>query len=168
MDPLAQAYAYYDFPYPGEDEAPGLELDQRKDLGQLVYTPGAVQGKYLINSATFSTGYVTANDHWTNYWRLGVNSGRVGWSGDTGSGAVDLAVNSAYAEGAGAASLGRELANSDAFAQCQVNKVFEHVCAREPATGDAGAVSSIVGGFSTHHNLKRVFAQVAGYCAEHL
>ncbi|QFU77960.1 DUF1585 domain-containing protein [Halioglobus maricola] len=169
MDPLAQAYAYYDFPYPSEEEAPGLELDQRKDLGQLVYSPGAVQPKYLINGATFGTGYVTPNDHWTNYWRLGVNSGRVGWQGDAGgSGNVDLAVNAAYAEGDGASSLGRELANSDAFAQCQVQKVFRHVCARDPAAADAPAVSSIVGGFNNHHNLKRVFAQVAGYCVEQL
>lgn len=169
MDPLSQAFAYYDFPYPGEDEAPGLELDERKDLGQLVYTPGVVQGKYLINGATFPTGYATPNDHWTNYWRLGSNSARVGWRASAGnSGAIDLALNPAYAEGEGAASLGRELADTDAFAQCQVNKAFRAVCARDPAQSDAQSVNTIVSGFVSHHNMKRVFAQVAAYCAAHL
>ncbi|MEM8547317.1 MAG: hypothetical protein AAGF46_04050 [Pseudomonadota bacterium] len=169
LDPLAQAYAYYDFPYPGEEEAPGLELEQRKDLGQMVYTPGTVQPKYLINGATFATGYVTPNDHWTNYWRLGDNSGRVGWRASAADGGtLSLANNPAYAEGTGAASLGRELAFTDAFAQCQVSKVFTQVCAREPAAEDAAAMTDLVGGFNNHHNIKRVFAQAASYCAEHL
>ncbi len=44
MDPMAQAFAYYDF-----DET----------QGRLVYTPGQVQPKYLINSDNFKPGYVT-------------------------------------------------------------------------------------------------------------
>ncbi len=171
MDPLAQAYAYYDFPYPDEDTAPGLELEQRKDLGQLVYTPGNVQEKYLINGTTFASGYVTTSDHWTNYWRLGVNSGRVGWREQAGnSGTIDLARNPAYAEGDGAASLGRELANTDAFAHCQVKKAFRAVCLRDPAaeTGDAGAVAELVATFNAAGNMKQVFAQAAAYCAGHL
>ena len=42
MDPLAQAFAYYDFPYPDEEAAPGLELEQRKDLGRIEYTGGEI------------------------------------------------------------------------------------------------------------------------------
>lgn len=171
MDPLAQAYAYYDFPYPSEDEAPGLELEERKDLGAIEYTGGSVQRKNLINSGTFATGYVTPNDHWTNYWRLGDNSGRIGWRGDaTNDSAIDLALNPAYSEGDGAASLGRELANSDAFSYCQVKKAFRTVCLRDPVDGtpDATAVDGIVNGFNTTHNMKQVFAEVAAYCAGHL
>ena len=41
MDPLAQAFAYYDF-----DETQG-------PLGRLVYTQGVVQPKYFINSDNF-------------------------------------------------------------------------------------------------------------------
>lgn len=171
MDPLAQAFAYYDFPYPDEEEAPGLELDARKDLGNIVYTPGEVQGKYLINSGTFSPGYITPNDHWTNYWRLGDNSSRVGWLAEAGnSGSVDLARNPAYAEGDGAASMGRELADSEAFAYCQVKKAFRAVCLRDPLPEPAerSAVDALVDTFHASHNMKRVFAEVASYCAAQL
>ncbi|TGD75625.1 hypothetical protein E4634_01680 [Mangrovimicrobium sediminis] len=169
MDPMAQAYAYYDFDYPSEEAMPNLEEEARMDLGQIVYTPGAVQGKYLINENSFPAGYVTPNDHWTNYWRLGVNSARIGWLGAAGnSGSEDLAANPAYSEGNGMASLGRELANSRAFGQCQVKKAFQSICAREPAASEAGAVNQIVNGFNSGHNMKQVFAQVAAYCAAHL
>ncbi len=169
MDPLAQAFAYYDFPYPGEDELPGLELELRKDRGQINYASGVVQGKYLINAASFPTGYVTPNDHWTNYWRLGDNTGRIGWRLPAdNSGAVDLARNPAYAEGDGAASLGRELAHTEAFAHCQVKKVFRTICARDPQPADSGTVNSVVSDFHSGGNVKQVFAQVAAYCAAHL
>ena len=171
MDPMAQAFAYYDFPYPAEEEFPNLELDARKDLGNIVYTEGVVQPKYLINSATFATGYITPNNHWTNYWRLGDNSGRVGWHGAAANtGAFDLAANPAYSEGDGAASLGSELANSDAYTYCQVKKVFRTVCLREPmatATEEA-AVDGFASTFDAGGNIKQVFAEVAGYCASHL
>ncbi len=171
MDPMAQAYAYYDFPYPSEDEAPGLELEERKDLGSIEYTGGSVQRKNLINSGTFPTGYVTPNDHWTNYWRLGDNSGRIGWQGSaTNASGIDMARNPAYSEGNGAASLGQELANSDAFSYCQVKKAFKTVCLRDPVDGtaDATTVDTIVDGFNASHNMKQVFAEVAAYCASHL
>lgn len=171
MDPMAQAFAYYDFPYPDEEAAPNLELEERKDLGSIQYTPGAVQRKYLINGATFATGYVTPNDHWTNYWRLGGNTSRIGWQNVAGnSGSVDLARNSEYAEGDGVASLGRELANSDAFAYCQVKKTFRAMCLREPAAegAEVAAVNGFVNSFNATHNMKQVFAEVAGYCASEL
>ena len=43
MDPMAQAFAYYDFTYPDADEFPNLSLDERKDMGQLVYSARQVQ-----------------------------------------------------------------------------------------------------------------------------
>jgi len=130
-----------------------------------------VQPKYLINATTFAAGYVTPNDHWTNYWRLGENSARIGWrNAPTNSGAVDLAVNDAFSEGDGASSLGWELANSDAFSQCQVKKVFQSVCLREPQQSplEASAVDGIVASFNSSHDIKQVFAEVAGYCASQL
>jgi hypothetical protein len=171
MDPLAQAFAYYDFPYPDEDAAPGLDLEARKDLGAISYTEGQVQAKHLINADTFSSGFVTQSDHWTNYWRLGDNSARIGWRNAPGNtGAMDMALDPAYSEGAGAASLGRELANSQAFSQCQVKKAFRSVCLRDPvpASPDVQAVSAIVSTFNNTHNMKQVFAEVAGYCVGHL
>jgi len=171
MDPMAQAFAYYDFPYPAEADAPNLALDERKDLGRMVYSSGEVQDKYLINSATFAPGYITPNDHWSNYWRLGENSGHIGWrNAADNSGAIDLAANPAYSEGDGAASLGWELANSEAFSWCQVKKVFRNVCLREPgpSASEYSAVSGFVAAFNNTHSIKQVFAEVAGYCSSHL
>lgn len=171
MDPLAQAFAYYNFPYPDEEQAPGLELDERKDLGRIEYSAGNVQGKHLINGTTFPAGYVTPNDHWTNYWRLGDNSGRIGWRGVAGNDSpIDMALDPAYSEGDGAASLGRELANTDAFAHCQVKKAFHAVCLREPKPDaeDGQAVDSLVSTFNAGGDMKRVFAEAAAYCASHL
>jgi hypothetical protein len=171
MDPMAQAFSYYDFPYPDDTAFPNLSLDERKDMGQLVYSSNTVQPKYLINSATFASGYVTPNDHWSNYWRLGDNSARIGWRNQpANSGSVDLVINNAIAEGDGAASLGWELANSEAFSWCQVKKVFRTVCLREPmsSSGESSAVEGFVGSFNATHNIKRTFAEVAGYCSSHL
>lgn len=149
MDPMAQAFAYYNFAYPSVNA---------KDAGQLVYTgPGSasaqVEPKYTINSDNFKPGYVTPDDHWDNRWRQGPNKG-LGFSG------------SLPGSGTGAASLGQELANSDAFAQCQVEKVFKAVCFRAPGnSADRSAVSSIVGTFkSGNYSMREVFAQTAAYC----
>lgn len=159
MDPLAQAFAHYQFEYTNDDP----------DNGRLIYTPGFVQPKYLINDATFKQGYITPNDHWTNYWRLGPNSEKLGWLlAPANSGSVDLALNPEYAEGDGAASLGQELANTEAFAFCQVKKAFQSLCLRDPATSDQPQFNQIVDNFKSGYNMKNVFAEVAAYCASSL
>jgi hypothetical protein len=138
MDPLAQAFAYYTF-----DPA----------VGRIQYTPGVVQAKYFNNDATFPFGFRTPDDQWTNYWRAGQNA-LLGWDSQlTGS-------------GAGAKSMGQELANSTAFAQCQVEKVFRNVCLRSPVDGtDRAQIDSMVGSFrSGGYRLKQVFAESAAYC----
>jgi hypothetical protein len=138
MDPLTQAFAYYTY-----DET----------AGRLSYTAGEVQPKYLKDPDNFKPGYVTRDDHWDNYWRKG-NNQLLGWdAGLPGS-------------GTGAKSMGQELANSDAFAQCQVEKVFKAVCFRAPANAtDRARVVSIKGAFKTsNYSLKRVFAETAVYC----
>lgn len=141
MDPMAQAYAYYNFD---------------ATAGRLVYTAGQVQPKYLINADNFRPGYVTPNDHWDNYWRHGQNR-LLGWAsagpGSTGS-------------GDGAQSLGVELANSDAYARCQVQKVFRNVCLRDPVDGaDRAELDTMVTSFKGNgYRLKRVFAEAAVYC----
>lgn len=143
MDPMAQAFAYYNFvPDPNDPT-----------LGQLQYTPGQVQPKYLINSDNFKAGYITPDDHWDNRWRQGPNS-LLGFS------------SSLPGSGTGAKSLGVELENSDAFAQCQVEKVFRAVCFRSPSDSqDRSTVTQIVGDFKSHnYSLKQVFAETADYC----
>ena len=138
MDPLTQSLAYYDF-----DEA----------TGRPVYTAGVVQPKYLINSDNFKPGYVTTDDHWDNYWRKGANQ--------------VLGFDPALpGSGTGAKSFGQELAHSDAFAQCQVEKVFRVVCFRDPGNAqDRATVQAIKGKFkSSGYKLKQVFADAATYC----
>ncbi|MGK0501050.1 MAG: hypothetical protein ACJAYG_002704 [Oceanicoccus sp.] len=169
MDPMAQAYAYYNYVYPSADDMPGASQETREELGQIEYTAGSVQSKYHINSGNFSPGYITPNDHWTNYWRLGDNSERIGWINPAAnSGAIDLALNTDYSEGDGASSLGTELAYSGAFNSCQVKKVYQSICGREPGPADQTDVNSITANFSNSGNMKRVFAEVAVACSDHL
>ncbi|MDH5176133.1 MAG: hypothetical protein OEX15_05640, partial [Gammaproteobacteria bacterium] len=138
MDPMAQAFAYYDY-----DET----------AGRMLYTPGVVRPKYFHNKDTFPAGYSTPDDSWDNYWRKGQNS-LLGWDG------------SLPGKGAGAKSLGRELARSDAFASCQVQKVFKNVCFRNPSDAqDRARVQSMTASFKANgYQLKRVFAEAATYC----
>lgn len=93
------------------------------------------------------------NDRWDNYWRAGPNAS-LGWSSAVTGG------------GNGIKSLGTELASSEAFAQCQTQKVFKFVCLRDPASvADQNAVRSITGSFkSANYSMKRVFAETAAYC----
>jgi hypothetical protein len=148
MDPMAQAFAYYDYQYPLDGNG-----DPNYDAGQMVYTGGTVQPKYLQNSNNFEFGYITPDDHWDNYWRTGQNSA-LGWdSGLTGS-------------GTGAASMGQELAHSEAFARCQVEKVFKAVCLRAPVDAtDRSQVDNMIASFkASGYHLKEVFAESAVFC----
>jgi hypothetical protein len=141
MDPMAQAFAYYDYTF-ASDEA----------TGSLKYTPGTVVDKYFHNNTTFAPGYVTPNDHWENRWRSGPNS-LMGWDGTMPG------------SGAGAKSLGAEFGASDQFAQCQVQKVFKNVCLRQPAdAADRAQVGTLVGHFKQGYSLKKVFAETAVSC----
>jgi len=138
MDPLAQAFAYYDFD----------ETSQ-----SMVYDSSAVNPKYFNNDTTFADGFVTPDDAWHNHWRQGQNS-LLGWN------------PSLPGQGNGARSLGEELAGTDAFAHCQVQKVFKAVCLRDPVdSNDRNRVDAITNTFrSNNYNLKQVFAETAGYC----
>jgi hypothetical protein len=144
MDPLARALAYYDFDN-GTADAPGTM--------RLVYTPGFVQPKYFNNATNFAPGFVTPDDQWTNRWRKGQNS-VLGWS------------TALPGSGTGAKSMGEELANSHAFAQCQVEKVFKTVCFRAPGNAaDRAEVDAITTRFKNNgYKLKQVFAETAVYC----
>ena len=155
MDPMAQAFAYYDYDYNSDSDPDGVN-------GSLVYngvgtvdpdTGSRVQGKYLINSDNFKPGYVTTDDHWDNYWRNGPNA-LLGWDANLSGG------------GAGAKSLGKELAHSDAFARCQVKKVFKTICLRDPKdSNDFSKVDAMVISFkSSNYKMKQVFAEAGAYC----
>ncbi len=137
MDPLAGAYAYYQW----DDE------NER-----LVFTAGQVQPKHLINAETAPYGYVTIDDRWDNYWREGAN-GALEWrDGPEG--------------GFGAKSLGEAVTASRAFSVCQVEKVFSQVCFRPVnSPEDRLAVERIADVFETeNYSMKRVFAETAVEC----
>src|SRR5258708_37476014 len=51
MDPMAQAFAYYDFN--------GIVVGDGTNTGALQYTAGQVQAKYFINATNFPFGFVT-------------------------------------------------------------------------------------------------------------
>lgn len=155
MDPLAQAFAYYEYEFDADadptGEAGSLAYNQ---TGEIDSTTGTrVQGKYHNNSTTFPFGFITKNDQWQNYWREGVNQ-KLGWD------------ESLPGNGIGAKSLGQELANSQAFAQCQVKKVFNTVCLRDAeSTADLLQISTTTASFKqNNYQLKRVFAEVGAYC----
>jgi hypothetical protein len=138
MDPMAQAFAYYNF---------------NDVTGRLEYTANTVQPKYLINKDNFKDGFVTTNDKWDNYWRHGQNQ-LLGW---------DTALPGT---GNGAKSMGQELGHSDAFADCQVQKVFKAICLRDPdSAADRAKVQQVKSTFkSTGYKLKQVVADTATYC----
>jgi hypothetical protein len=145
MDPMAQAFAYYNFN--------GTAVGDGTNTGTMVYTANQVQPKYFINANNFIYGFVTPDDSWSNRWRGGVNAA-LGWD------------PTLPGSGQGAKSLGMELEASDAFAQCQVVKVFTAVCFRAPnSSTDQATVQSIKSSFkSGGYKLKQVFQQAAAAC----
>jgi len=157
MDPMAQAFAYYNFQYDKVNDPNGDAGSlQYNDIGAVdPVTMTRVVAKYFNNNTTFPYGYITPNDHWDNYWRNGPNA-VLGWD------------SSLPGSGDGAKSLGQELANSQAFAECQVEKVFKNVCLRDPQdAADRGQIAAMVSDFQSGtpaYSLRRVFAESAVYC----
>lgn len=151
MDPLAQAFAYYDFN--GVEGEPGGRIAYNRAGDVDAFTGIRVKQKYWINSNNFVHGFITPDDAWENRWRGGANA-HLGWSPDLPG------------RGNGARSMGQELAWSNAFAQCQVKKVFRTVCLRDPTTAaDHNAVSNISAVFRDNNfSLRRVFAETGSYC----
>lgn len=137
MDGLSKAYAYYNW----SDETE-----------RLVFTPGNVQNKNLINSNVYRFGYVTKDDKWENHWRHGTN-GQIGWNGPS-------------SKGEGLKSMNAELATTRQFSVCQVEKTFEKICLRPPTSGaDKIAVNNIATIFEDNqYSMKRVFAETAIHC----
>ncbi len=146
MDPMNQAFAYYDY----DTSAERIDYNGVGTIDP--DTNERVQGKYRINADNFKDGYIVVDDNWVNYWRTGPNS-LLGWD------------NSLPGNGFGPKSLGIELANSDAFASCQVKKSFQTVCFRAPGnSADRAQIETMTTSFKTSYNMKQVFAEAAIYC----
>ncbi len=117
-----------------------------------------MQPKYFINSDNFKPGFVTPNDNWENRWRHGQNSP-----------VSDFEPRAVRAAAQAPSRWATRSANSDQFAQCQVEKVFKAVCFRAPSTQPriATAVRPSRGNFrSGGYKLKNVFAETAALLQE--
>lgn len=159
MDPLAQAFAYYDFEHTAEDTAGDAGRLVYNDVGMVdEFTGTRVKKKYHINENNFKPGFVTPDDRWDNYWRTGPNQKVLNW---------DWQVEGLASGGNGAKSMGQELAHSKAFAQCQVKKVFKAVCLRNPVDStDRAELETITTSFrDSGFQMKQAFAETAAYCA---
>ena len=155
MDGMAQAFAYYDYEH-------DVMADPDGNNGQINYndagesdpvTGTRVEEKYYNNNLNFEPGYITPDDSWVNYWRNGPNK-LLGWD------------NALPGSGNGASALGQELANTTAFARCQVEKVFENVCLRPPEDStDRTQIDSMVTSLQANgYRLRNTFAEAAVYC----
>ncbi len=155
MDPMAQAFAYYDYQYdPVSDPDGQAGAIHYNGVNEVDPDTGTrVEAKYFHNATNFQYGYATPDDHWTNYWREGPNS-LLGWD------------SALPGSGQGAKTMGRELAHSEAFAQCQVKKVFRAVCLRSPEdSSDRSQIDTMVSSLeSDGYNLKQTFMESAVYC----
>lgn len=134
MDAMAGAFAYYDY------------LN-----GKVTYTPGNVVTK-MNHNAVFSAGYVTGNDSWINYWRVGHNAS-LGWSSEV-------------TEGVGANSFGRMLADTEAFHSCMAKQAYEKVCMKKAvSTEDLNRVQGLVTAYkSSNFNMKSLFINASISC----
>lgn len=152
MDGIAGAYAYYEW-----DE----------ETNQIQYTNNQVQGKYHINDNVFKKGYVTTDDRWINFWRVGQNSS-LGWRA-TGGG-IALNNDYGYSFGNGAKSLGIEIAGTKAFSACAVKQVFKRVCLKtdqQLSSTDLMTIENIATTFeSNNYNYKNMWADVAVSCMD--
>lgn len=138
MDPLAGAFAFYDF----DDTTTSL-----------VYTPAQVRAKMNRNPGTFPDGYATVDDSWVNMWVAGPNAS-LGWKGAT--------------SGNGLKSMGETLTDTEAFASCMARRAVEGMCLRQATTkADLDAIAGIADDFKAgQFNLKSAFAAAAAYCVE--
>ena len=172
MDGMAGAFAYYEWVY-SNDQSDG-HLEYRNTANTAEFDPvTGVALKNHINEDTFEHGYHTIDDSWVNYWRVGPNSVLGLRPGDSGIGwgypaeVSNVDTENDYAFGNGAKSLGVELANTKAFAQCQVDKVFKTVCLRDPNVFDADRtkrdefVSNFIG---NGYDMREVFTDTAAFC----
>jgi hypothetical protein len=168
MDGMAGAFAYYEWDYTNDISNGRLVY---RDIVNPKFDPvTGVSLKHNINPLNFEYGYVVTDDHWVNYWRNGPNAKLGNRPGDNSSGwayAGETLDTRGNAIGTGASSLGVELSNSKAFAQCQVDKAFKAICLRDPNVfaADRSARDGFVSNFTgSSYDMLGVFTDVAAFC----
>ena len=170
MDGMVGAFAYYNwgpavFDPTADPETQSMTYVQAPisyTLSGVPFTTRVVP-KYRQNFANFPYGYVTTDDSWINYWRTGPNA-KLGWLGNSPQ--KPSTYDPSDTSMGSAAQLGKELADSEAFARCQVIKVYRQVCFNDP---DESTLTSIVGDFKTNnYNMLTVFSDAAINCSNGL
>jgi len=168
MDGMAGAYAYHTWGPNIFDDNLNADTQSMTYLtapityqidGQDIETPTRVTHKHRINPTNFPYGWVTTDNSWTNYWRTGTNA-NLGWGQDaalTPSNATQVPYSNS-----GAASLGRELANTNAFARCQVIKVYRHVCLNDPTEATLQTLTTNF--VNSTYNMRTVFTDSVINC----
>ena len=167
MDGLGGAFAKYNYnTESGRIDYARTDAAALSDTSLNGFAAGGISSKYHNNADNFKSGYIATDDSWVNYWRNGQNK-LLGWSSVPAAG---ITIDSrGHTNGNGAKSMGAELANSRAFASCQVKKAFKAVCLRdsEGYAADRARVDSITNDFmSNNYNMKSVFGKVAAYCSQ--
>ena len=139
MDPLAQAFAYYNF-----DETAGrMRLHRRASCSRSTST----------TRTTFQPGFVTPDDRWDNYWRAGQNA-LLGWDARCPAGAR----REVHGPGTRQQRRLRALPGREGFRK-------RVPAARRAMRSDRARVHSMVSSFRADgYRLKRVFAETAAYC----
>ena len=131
MDPMAQAFAYYNFSNGSNDH----RLAHRPD--RLHGRPGAAEVPHQQHQfpARLSTAGRRLGQSLAHRTEPGPGVGR----DPDGS-------------GQGAKSLGQELAAAQAFASCQVTRVFKYVCFRAPSSAaDGTQVATMITSFQSNN-----------------
>ena len=144
MDPMAQAFAYYNY-----NETDGRRSSSPTAMCKTSTTTTTSTSR-RVSARRTTTGQTTGALDRTATWISTVTGPPYWRRGDYG-----------------AKSLGVELSNSTAFASCQVKKVFQAVCLREPESANdhtkVDADRRIVWpGYRII--MKQVFADTAEYC----
>jgi hypothetical protein len=140
MDPLANAFAYYDFIVPAQAGAAAA-----------ITIAAAPVAKMNQNSDVFPLGKTVENDSWKNLWREGINSDI--WE------STDPAKN----EGNGVKSFGQLLANSKAFPNCMAQRAYKTVCLKDLSIKDP-TITRLGSEFAKTYNMKELFKDVAVDC----
>ena len=139
MDPLAQAFAYYDYDETGGPPRVHAGPGAAEVLQQRRHVPPRLSSRPTTTGTTTGARAATRCSAGTPRCR---------------------------APGRARSRMGRELASTERFARCQVEKVFRNVCFRPPSdAADRARVDAMTSSFRANgYRLKRVFAEAATYC----
>ncbi len=141
MDALAGAYAFF-----RSDETFLVDGGNFRRILKTVKDDRVVK-RMNKNGDVYPQGFVTVDDSWVNLWTQGKNAD-LGWRGAT--------------SGRGIQSLGRMLAQTEAFSRCQAKKVFTQVCLRPPTGEDKRDLADLTRDFEANgFKMRRLFEKAA-------